>query len=159
MEKSVLENLNDKIIFFFIKKIEEKCDISLDDSDFIESCDDVNNTMRLTKSLDYIDYDFIAEIYNLNKEKFSEKNLTSPLNRPTCHEYSFGMYETRIETVNSEYTGTMSSYSEKNLREIIDISNSNGDLYYWDYPETHREYLDGETTDSGFIAKSITKIK
>ncbi len=159
MEKSTLENLNDKIIFFFIKKIEEESEIDLDGNSLLSATEDVNNKMRLLKSVDYIDIDFIVAIYNLNKEKFSEKNLTQSLDRPVCGKYKYDMYETRIETVNYEYTVTQSSYSEKNLKDIIDLTLSNGELEYWDYPEVARDYVDSETTDNGFVAKSIRKIK
>ena len=159
MEKSTLENLNDKIIFFFIKKIEEESEIDLDGNSLLSATEDVNNKMRLLKSVDYIDIDFIVAIYNLNKEKFSEKNLTQSLDRPVCGNYKYDMYETRIETVNYEYTVTQSSYSEKNLKDIIDLTLSNGELEYWDYPEVARDYVDSETTDNGFVAKSIRKIK
>ena len=159
MEKSTLENLNDKIIFFFIKKIEEESEIDLDGNSLLSATEDVNNKMRLLKSVDYIDIDFIVAIYNLNKEKFSEKNLTQSLDRPVCGKYKYDMYETRIETVNYEYTITQSSYSEKNLKDIIDLTLSNGELEYWDYPEVARDYVDSETTDNGFVAKSIRKIK
>ena len=159
MEKSILENLNDKIIFFFIKKIEEESEIDLDGNSLLSATEDVNNKMRLLKSVDYIDIDFIVAIYNLNKEKFSEKNLTQSLDRPVCENYKYDMYETRIETVNYEYTVTQSSYSEKNLKDIIDLTLSNGDMEYWEYPEVARDYVDSETTDNGFVAKSIRKIK
>ena len=158
MEKSKLEDLNDKIIFFFIKKIQEESEIDLDGNSLLIATQDVNNKMRLLKNVDYIDIDFITAIYNLNEEKFSEKTLTQSLDRPVCGEYKYGMYETRIETVHYEYTVTQSSYSEKNLKDIIDLSLNNGELEYWDYPETYKDYVDSETTDNGFIKNSIRKI-
>jgi hypothetical protein len=159
MERSQLEELPDKALFLFIKKIENEVEIDLEESLFAKTCKSVGKLFNL-KNLDYIDFNYIAATYNLNVPSVWEsERLTVELNRPQVKLYAFQFYERRIETVETTYELYQESYSEKLVEETIKIREYDGNLEYWDGKEVDRDYLDGETTDSGFVDGSIKQVK
>ena len=159
MERSQLEELPDKALFLFIKKIESEIEIDLEESLFTKTCKSVGKLFNL-KNLDYIDFNYIAATYNLNVPSvWNSERLTVELNRPQVKLYAFQFYERRIETVETTYELYQESYSEKLVEETIKIREYDGNLEYWDGKEVDRDYLDGETTDSGFVDGSIKQVK
>ena len=158
MEKSKLENLSDRILFLLIKMIGENTSIDLDSYSLGSTCDEKSKLMGLG-DLDYIDYNYIVSVYNLNEKLFEEDKLTSSLNRPAPKLYSYEYAETRVETVITTYRLTQTSYSEKLVRETIDLIERDGNLEWFDGREIDRDYIDGETTDVEFVKNSIREIK
>ena len=159
MERSQLEELPDKALFLFIKKIENEVEIDLEESLFVKTCKSVGRLFNL-KNLDYIDFNYIVATYNLNVPSVWEsERLTGELNRPQVKLYAFQFYERRIETVETTYELYQESYSEKLVEETIKIREYDGNLEWWDGKEVDRDYLDGETTDSGFVDDSIREVK
>jgi hypothetical protein len=159
MERSQLEELPDKALFLFIKKIENETEIDLEENLFAKTCKSVGKLFNL-KNLDYIDFNYIASVYNLNVPSvWASERLTGELNRPQVKLYSFQFYERRIETVETTYELYQESYSEKLVEETIKIREYDGNLEYWDGKEIDRDYLDGETTDTGFVDGSIREVK
>jgi hypothetical protein len=159
MERSQLEELSDKALFIFIKKIENETEIDLEESLFAKTCKSVGKLFNL-KNLDYIDFNYIASVYNLNVPSvWASERLTGELNRPQVKLYSFQFYERRIETVETTYELHQESYSEKLVEETIKIREYDGNLEYWDGREVDRDYLDGENIDSGFVNNSIREVK
>jgi hypothetical protein len=159
MERSQLEELSDKALFIFIKKIENETEIDLEESLFAQTCKSVGKLFNL-KNLDYIDFNYIASVYNLNVPSVWEgERLTGELNRPQVKLYSFQFYERRIETVETTYELHQESYSEKLVEETIKIRDYDGNLEWWDGREVDRDYLDGESTDSGFVNNSIREVE
>jgi hypothetical protein len=159
MERSQLEELPDKALFIFIKKIENETEIDLEENLFAKTCKSVGKLFNL-KNLDYIDFNYIVATYNLNVPSvWDSERLTKELNRPQVKLYAFQFYERRIETVETTYELYQESYSEKLVEETIKIREYDGNLEYWDGKEIDRDYLDGETTDTGFVDGSIKQIK
>ena len=159
MERSQLEELPDKALFLFIKKIENEVEIDLEESLFVKTCKSVGRLFNL-KNLDYIDFNYIVATYNLNVPSvWDSERLTGELNRPQVKLYSFQFYERRIETVETTYELYQESYSEKLVEETIKIREYDGNLEYWDGKEVDRDYLDGETADTGFVDGSIEEVK
>ena len=159
MERSQLEELPDKALFLFIKKIENEIEIDLEESLFAKTCKSVGRLFNL-KNLDYIDFNYIVATYNLNVPSVWEsERLTGELNRPQVKLYSFQFYERRTELVETTYKLYQESYSEKLVEDIIRIRENDGNLEYWDGKEVDRDYLDGETTDTGFVDDSIEEVE
>ncbi len=159
MERSQLEELPDKALFLFIKKIENEVEIDLEESLFVKTCKSVGRLFNL-KNLDYIDFNYIVATYNLNVPSvWDSERLTRELNRPQVKLYAFQFYERRIETVETTYELYQESYSEKLVEETIKIREYDGNLEYWDGKEVDRDYLDGETADTGFVDGSIEEVK
>ncbi len=159
MERSQLEELPDKALFLFIKKIENEVEIDLEESLFVKTCKSVGRLFNL-KNLDYIDFNYIVATYNLNVPSvWDSERLTGELNRPQVKLYSFQFYERRIETVETTYELYQESYSEKLVEETIKALEYDGNLEYWDGKEIDRDYLDGETSDTGFVDGSIREVK
>jgi hypothetical protein len=159
MERSQLEELPDKALFLFIKKIENEVEIDLEESLFAKTCKSVGKLFNL-KNLDYIDFNYIASVYNLNVPSVWEsERLTVELNRPQVKLYAFQFYERRIETVETTYELYQESYSDKLVEDTIKIREYDGNLDWWDGKEVDRDYLDGETTDTGFVDGSIREVK
>ena len=159
MERSQLEELPDKALFLFIKKIENEVEIDLEESLFVKTCKSVGRLFNL-KNLDYIDFNYIVATYNLNVPSvWDSERLTGELNRPQVKLYSFQFYERRIETVETTYELYQESYSEKLVEETIKALEYDGNLEYWNGKEVDRDYLDGETSDTGFVDGSIREVK
>lgn len=159
MERSQLEELPDKALFLFIKKIENEVEIDLEESLFVKTCKSVGRLFNL-KNLDYIDFNYIVATYNLNVPSvWDSERLTGELNRPQVKLYSFQFYERRIETVETTYELYQESYSEKLVEETIKALDYDGNLEYWNGKEIDRDYLDGETSDTGFVDGSIREVK
>jgi len=159
MERSQLEGLPDKALFLFIKKIEGEVEIDLNENFFVKTCKSVGKLFNL-KNLDYIDFNYIVATYNLNVPSVWEsERLTGELNRPQVKLYSFQFYERRTELVETTYKLYQESYSEKLVEDIIRIRENDGNLEYWDGKEVDRDYLDGETTDTGFVDDSIEEVE
>jgi hypothetical protein len=159
MERSQLEELPDKALFLFIKKIESEIDIDLNENFFVKTCKSVGKLFNL-KNLDYIDFNYIVATYNLNVPSVWEsERLTGELNRPQVKLYSFQFYERRTELVETTYKLYQESYSEKLVEDIIRIRENDGNLEYWDGKEVDRDYLDGEITDTGFVDDSIEEVE
>ena len=159
MERSKLEELPDKALFLFIKKIENEIEIDLEENLFTKTCISVGKLFNI-KNLDYIDFNYIVATYNLNVPSvWDNERLTGELNRPQVKLYSFQFYETRIETVNTTYKLYQESYSANLVEETIKIREYDGNLEYWDGKEIDRDYLDGDTTDTGFVEGSVREVK
>jgi hypothetical protein len=159
MERSQLEELPDKALFLFIKKIENEVEIDLEESLFVKTCKSVGRLFNL-KNLDYIDFNYIVATYNLNVPSvWDGERLTGELNRPQVKLYAFQFYERRIETVETTYELYQESYSEKLVEETIKVLEYDGNLEYWNGKEIDRDYLDGETSDTGFVDGSIREVK
>ena len=159
MERSQLEELPDKALFLFIKKIENETEIDLEESLFAQTCKSVGKLFNL-KNLDYIDFNYIVATYNLNVPSvWASERLTGELNRPQVKLYAFQFYERRIETVETTYELHQESYSEKLVEETIKVLEYDGNLEYWNGKEIDRDYLDGETADTGFVDGSIEEVK
>jgi hypothetical protein len=155
MERSKLEQLQDKAIFLLIKKISEGHGFDLGDNSFTNDCDTYAKLFGLGR-LDYIDYNYIVATYNLNvPSTWEQSRLVGELNRPVAKNYEYRYYETRNETVTTTYELEQSSYDKNLVRETIRMAEDDGNLEWWNGREIDRDYGDGDTVDSGFVRGSI----
>ena len=126
---------------------------------FPQTCTSVGKLFGI-KGFEYIDFNYIVATYNLNVPSvWDSERLTGELNRPQVKLYSFQFYERRIETVETTYKLYQESYSSNLVEETIKIREYDGNLEWWEGKEIDRDYLDGETTDTGFVNGSIREIK
>jgi hypothetical protein len=159
MERSQLEELPDKALFIFIKKIENETEIDLEENIFAKTCNSIGKLFNI-RNLEYIDFNYIVATYNLNVPSFwASERLTGELNRPQVKLYAFQFYERRIETVETTYELYQESYSDKLVEDTIKIREYDGNLDWWDGKEVDRDYFDSETTDSGFVNNSIREVE
>ena len=158
MENSKLENLPDRILFHLIKMIDNETNVDLDTYDLSSTSDEKSKLMGLG-DLDYIDYNYIVSVYDLNKKLFEDDRLSAKLERPIPKLYSYEYEETKIETVVTTYRLNQTSYSKNLVRETIEMIERDGNLEWWDGREIDREYLDGETTDVRLAGNSIREVK
>jgi hypothetical protein len=159
MERSQLEELPDKALFIFIKKIENETEIDLEENLFAKTCNSIGKLFNI-RNLEYIDFNYIVATYNLNVPSFwASERLTGELNRPQVKLYAFQFYERRIETVETTYELYQESYSDKLVEDTIRLREYDGNLEWWDGREVDRDYLDGETTDTGFVDDSIEEVE
>jgi hypothetical protein len=159
MERSQLEELPDKALFIFIKKIENETEIDLEENLFAKTCNSIGKLFNI-RNLEYIDFNYIVATYNLNVPSFwASERLTGELNRPQVKLYAFQFYERRIETVETTYELYQESYSDKLVEDTIKIREYDGNLDWWEGKEVDRDYFDAETTDSGFVNNSIREVE
>jgi hypothetical protein len=159
MERSQLEELPDKALFIFIKKIENETEIDLEENIFAKTCNSIGKLFNI-RNLEYIDFNYIVATYNLNVPSFwASERLNGELNRPQVKLYAFQFYERRIETVETTYELYQESYSDKLVEDTIKIREYDGNLEWWDGKEVDRDYFDSETTDSGFVNNSIREVE
>jgi hypothetical protein len=131
----------------------------LEENLFPQTCTSVGKLFGI-KGFEYIDFNYIVATYNLNVPSvWDSERLTGELNRPQVKLYSFQFYERRIETVETTYKLYQESYSSNLVEETIKIREYDGNLEWWEGKEIDRDYLDGETTDTGFVNGSIREIK
>ena len=155
MERSRFEKLSGRMLFNFIKKINEDADIDLGLDSFTKACDHLAKIMGIG-TLDYIDYNYIVATYNLNvPSTWEQSKLVGELNRPVVKNYEYQYYETRNETVTTTYQLEQSSYDKDLVRETIRMIENDGNLDWWEGREIDRDYGDGDTVDSGFVKDSI----
>ena len=159
MEHSQLEKLSDRMLFNFIKKINEDADIDLEDRSFTNACDHLAKIMGIGR-LYYIDYNFIVATFNLNVPSFWEKSkFEGIMNRPEVKLFKYEYFEKRVETVETTYLLKQSSYDRNLVYDTIRMIESDGNLDWWDGREINRDYGDGDTIDYGFIDGSIKQIE
>ena len=158
MEKSSLEELNDKTLYHLCHLVSSKLDgdsPNFDDT-FFTICDDVGKLFGFT--LDYIDYDFILNLMELND--FTDKTPKN-IKKPKVSLYGFDYDEFQTQWVRHTYYNTISSYSEtkNNIFELINKMNSDGNFEYYDGSNTDSDVYDSEITDIKLDRTSLNKIK
>lgn len=164
MDKSQFEKVPDGEMFYIIKIMLKEYndeDFDLDNSDFIDACD---NAAKLTgtKNLEFpIDYNYIISFYLLNSGfNWDSKRPEEKLKRPVGVEYSFDYDEHRTEFVRRTYRHYVTTYDENLIMETVNaIDNSPDGFEYYNGNEIDADYYDGETTDSSLDRSSITKVK
>jgi hypothetical protein len=154
MEKSKLENVSDKQLFYLLKGVSESVsDIS--DDDYYDVC------VLAAKIVGFdleepIDVNYIASTLKLNDNyDFNIFEPTNKLKRPIASIYKLDTTESRTEYVNRIYRNFVTSYDMDLVIPTIDLFE---DYEYYYGEMILEDYYDGETTDVENEVSSIKKI-
>ena len=154
MEKSKLENVSDKQLFYLLKGVSESVsDIS--DDDYYDVC------VLAAKIVGFdleepIDVNYIASTLKLNDNyDFNIFEPTNKLKRPIASIYKLDTTESRTEYVNRIYRNFVTSYDMDLVIPTIDLFE---DYEYYYGEMILEDYYDCETTDVENEVSSIKKI-
>ena len=154
MEKSKLENVSDKQLFYLLKGVSESgSDIS--DRDYYDVCVLAAKIVGFDLK-ELIDVNYIASTLKLNDNyDFNIFEPTNKLKRPIASIYKLDTTESRTEYVNRIYRNFVTSYDMDLVIPTIDLFE---DYEYYDGEMILEDYYDGETTDVDQEVSSIKKI-
>ena len=113
MEHSKFEQIGDRMLFNFIKRVSNHVDLdTIDHSTEYEFQQAVQDVSKLfTIDTDYIDEDYLLNVFRLNEDLFNNSSLESPLERPTVKEYEYDWEVKMRQTVVETYSHKVSLYS------------------------------------------------
>jgi hypothetical protein len=154
MEKSKLENVSDKQLFYLLKGVSESVsDIS--DDDYYDVCVLAAKIVGFDLK-ELIDVNYIASTLKLNDNyDFNIFEPTNKLKRPIASIYKLDTTESRTEYVNRIYRNFVTSYD---MDLVIPTLGLFEDYAYYDGEMILEDYYDGETTDIEEEVSSIKKI-
>ena len=155
MEKSRLEKVSDKQLFYLLKGVSESgSDIS--DNNYYDVC--ILSAKIVGFDLEEpIDVNYIASTLKLNDNyDFNIFEPTNKLKRPIASIYKLDTTESRVEYVNRIYRNFVTSYDMDLVIHTIDYFFE--DYNYYDGEMILEDYYDGETTDVENEVSSIKKI-
>ena len=142
MDKSYLESLSQKLLYTILYMAKTSFDgekVVLNDiehSYIVETFESaINSVIGIgKKGLDYIDIDFIFNLYVLNVDKITTNKSFTDLTIPEPKLYSYDVAEHRVQYVETVYKNTITSYSKHSVSPIIELLQNDGnfDYYYGD---------------------------
>ena len=142
MDKSYLESLSQKLLYTILYMAKTSFDgekVVLNDiehSYIVETFESaINSVIGIgKKGLDYIDIDFIFNLYVLNVDKITTNKSFTDLTIPEPKLYSYDVVEHRVQYVETIYRNTVTSYSKHSVSPIIELLQNDGnfDYYYGD---------------------------
>jgi hypothetical protein len=118
----------------------------IEHSHIVETFESAINSVIGTgkKSLDYIDIDFIFNLYVLNVDKITTNKAFADLTIPEPKEYSYDVSENRVQYVETVYRNTITSYSKHSVSPIIQLLQDDGNFDYYDGKEVSDIITDSE---------------
>jgi len=139
MDNSFLESLSQKLLYTILYMAKKSFDgekVVLNDiehSYVVENFESAINSVIGTgkKSLDYIDIDFIFNLYVLNVDKITTNKAFADLTIPEPKEYTYDVSENRVQYVETVYRNTITSYSKHSVAPIIQLSQDDGNFDYY----------------------------
>jgi hypothetical protein len=163
MEKSYLESLSQKLLYTILYVAKTSLDgekVVLNDiehSYIVETFESAINSAIGTgkKSLDYIDIDFIFNLYVLNVDKITTNKAFADLTIPEPKEYSYDVAEYRVQYVETTYRNTITSYSKHSVAPIIQLSQDDGNFDYYDGTEVSDIINDSEIQEVNVLWRTI----
>lgn len=152
MDKSYLESLSQKLLYTILYMAKTSFDgekVVLNDiehSYIVETFESAINSVIGTgkKGLDYIDIDFIFNLYVLNVDKITTNKSFTDLTIPEPKLYSYDVVEHRVQYVETVYRNTITSYSKHSVSPIIELSQHDGNFDYWYGDESDSIITDSE---------------
>jgi hypothetical protein len=163
MNASIFEKTNDKILFKIIKMVMGEIDFeSLESS--------INNDLRdsITSSSkyfglspdDYLDDEYIYNVWKLNEDLFEENTLNGNLERPTLKKFNFNWDVWQTEWTQERYNHNFESYSDNKEDVINTLLSLGGDglIDSWGGTLVEREVYESETTNDEIDLGSLTQI-
>jgi len=163
MEKSYLESLSQKLLYtilYIAKKSFDGEKVVLNDiehSYVVENFESAINSVigRGKKSSEYIDIDFIFNLYVLNVDKITTNKAFADLTIPEPKEYSYDVVENRVQYVEIVYRNTMTSYSKHSVAPIIELLQNDGNFDYYDGTEVSDIINDSEIQEVNVLWRTI----
>jgi len=154
MEKSKLENVSDKLLFYLLKGVSESGG-DIYDRNYYDVCFSAAKMVGFNLE-DSIDVNYIASTLKLNDNyDFNIFEPTNKLKRPIASIYKLDTTESRTEYVNRIYRNFITSYD---MDLVIPTIDNTTDWEYYDGEMILEDYYDGETTDVDSEVSSIKKI-
>jgi hypothetical protein len=154
MEKSKLENVSDKLLFYLLKGVSES-GRDIYDHNYYDVCFSAAKMVGFNLE-DSIDMNYIASTLKLNDNyDFNVFEPTNKLKRPIASIYKLDTTESRTEYVNRIYRNFITSYD---MDLVIPTIESDYDWEYYDGEMILEDFYDAETTDVDNEVSSIKKI-
>ena len=161
MEKSKLENIGNKQLFYLLKSFISKSNDStpdMEDYDLSNNCDHAAKIVGLDLNFP-IDENYIVATLHLNTNyDFSTQKPSGEIKRPSVGVYKFEISEDRTEQVKRTYRHEMSSYDANLVIPTSRMAEGEGVFDYYDGDMIDEDYYDGETTDVSYDYSSVRKI-
>ena len=163
MEKSYLESLSQKLLYTILYVAKTSLDdekVVLNDiehSYVVETFESAINSAigRSKRTLDYIDIDFIFNLYVLNVDKITTNKAFVDLTIPEPKLYSYDVSENRVQYVETVYRNTMTSYSKHSVTPIIELLQNDGNFDYYDGTEVSDIINDSEIQEVNVLWRTI----
>lgn len=157
---SDLENYDDRLLKIMLKRIDKKIgkiDLKDDfDDELITEMDSILIPFDFG-GLIMLDYTFILSLYDLNYENILSGD-DYHLNRPRVKTYKYDIDVFSTASVRRTYTHEISSYDDDLVVKLVELTDENGNLEYWEGEETNIDYFDSELTDIRIDKNSFTEI-
>jgi hypothetical protein len=152
MEKSYLESLSQKLLYTILYLAKTSLDdekVVLNDiehSYIVETFESAIKSAIGTekRNLDYLDIDFIFNLYVLNVDKITTNKAFVDLTIPEPKLYSYDVSENRVQYVETVYRNTITSYSKNSVAPIIQLSQDDGNFDYYYGTEVNSIINDSE---------------
>ena len=163
MSASIFEKTNDKILFKIIKMVMEEVDFeslesSIDDS-LRDSLKSSSKYFGLSPD-DYLDEEYIYNVWKLNEDLFEENTLNGNLERPTLKKFNFNWDIQQTEWTIERRNHNFISYSDnkKDVSNTLFSLRGEGLIDAWEGTLVEREVTDSETTSEEIDIDSLTQI-
>jgi hypothetical protein len=163
MEKSYLESLSQKLLYTILYVAKTSLDdekVVLNDiehSYIVETFESAIKSAIGTekRGLDYIDIDFIFNLYVLNVDKITTNKAFVDLTIPEPKLYSYDVAENRVQYVETVYRNTITSYSKHSVMPIIELLQNDGNFDYYDGNEVSDIINDSEIQEVNVLWRTI----
>lgn len=166
METSSFESIGQKklyTILYFIKQLlggEKISHNSIDETEVIDAFDNATKLVTQTRrgQVEYIDIDFLSNLYILNFDKINGPKDFVELTIPQVKEYTFDVEVDESERVLTTYRHSISSYSRHTVSPMIDRYHQDGNFDYFDGKDIHKEIVDSDLNDISILYKTIQEV-
>jgi len=159
---SKIEGYSDRILFFLIKYVAERCDEEGVDWKRANYNDEISSIIRDSfkpfgiESSSYEDEDFIWSLLKNNLDVIGEEKLSKSLDRPVLKKYEFDVIANETVYQSTYYTHKIESYS-KSPYYLIKTMDEQGNFEYWEGKDSYRDVLDTEINEIT-IERKFTEI-
>jgi len=163
MSTSIFEKTNDKILFKIIKMVMEEVDFeSLEssiDNDLRDSLKSSSKYFGLSPD-DYLDEEYIYNVWKLNEDLFEENTLNGNLERPTLKKFNFNWDVWQTEWTQERRNHNFESYSDnkEDVSATLFSLRGEGLIDAWEGTIVEREVYESETTRDEIDTDSLTQI-
>ena len=163
MDNSFLESLSQKLLYTILYMAKKSFDgekVVLNDiehSHIVETFESAIKSAIGTekRGLDYIDIDFIFNLYVLNVDKITTNKTFADLTIPEPKEYSYDVSENRVQYVETVYRNTITSYSKHSVMPIIELLQNDGNFDYYYGNEVSDIITDSEIQEVNVLWRTI----
>jgi len=160
MDHSKFEQISDRIVFSLIKRISNEFYLDIIDNcteyEFQQAVQQVSKLFSI--DTDYIDEDYLLNVWRLNQDLFENSTLDGQLDRPTVKEFEFDWEVTTKQVVIETFLHKTSLYSNDidEVRNILWNMRSEGYITPFDGDMISDEVRDSEMEDDEL--GSVTEI-